>query len=188
MAIDDHELARVTVMNAEQRSAMNPAVRSLAGAAAHARGLWQASVRDLERAIALLAEGRRPLATASALEDVGRVRAERGVARDGIAALDAALTITLDTGATWDATRVRRRLRALGVNRRSVSTPRPKTGWAALTAAEVAVAQLAAGGSTDRQIAEKLFISPHTVNTHLRHVYEKLGVNSRLALSKIAPP
>jgi len=88
--------------------------------------------------------------------------------------------------ASWDAARLRRRLRRLGVRRRVVAVERETTGWGALTAAELAVSDLAAEGMTNKQIAEKLFISPHTVNTHLRHVFEKLGLRSRLALSKAA--
>ena len=55
-----------------------------------------------------------------------------------------------------------------------------------MTKSELAVAQLAADGFTNREIAERLFVSPHTVNTHLRHVFAKLRVNSRVALTRLA--
>jgi DNA-binding CsgD family transcriptional regulator len=103
-----------------------------------------------------------------------------------VASLDRALAINVQVGATWDAARVRGRLRKLGVRRRIVVSDRPATGWAALTSAEAAVAQLAAEGKTNREIAETLFISPHTVNTHLRHIFDKLGVNSRISLTRVA--
>jgi DNA-binding CsgD family transcriptional regulator len=59
-------------------------------------------------------------------------------------------------------------------------------GWEALTAAEHRVVRLAADGNTNREIAKKLFISPHTVNTHLRHVFDKLDIKSRVELTRIA--
>ena len=74
----------------------------------------------------------------------------------------------------------------MGIRRRPASAARPKTGWAALTDAESAVARLASEGNTNREIAEKLFISPYTVNTDLRHIFEKLGINSRVTLTRIA--
>jgi DNA-binding CsgD family transcriptional regulator len=49
-----------------------------------------------------------------------------------------------------------------------------------MTRSELAVAQLGANGLTNREIAERLFVSPHTVNTHLRQVFAKLEVNSRV--------
>jgi DNA-binding CsgD family transcriptional regulator len=184
MAAGDHALAEASVAEAEERSRLNPGASSLAAAAAHARGLWKSSPDEIATASTLLSGVRRPLALASALEDLGALLAREGAGDEGAASLDRALVINAEVGATWDAARVRSRLRKLGVRRRVASVARPCTGLLSLTTTERAVAELATDGKKDKEIAAKLFISPHTVNTHLRHVYEKLGVNSRLALSK----
>jgi DNA-binding CsgD family transcriptional regulator len=57
--------------------------------------------------------------------------------------------------------------------------------WASLTPAEVRVACLVAEGNTNRDVAEALLVSPHTVSTHLRAVFMKLGVHSRVQLTRI---
>lgn len=57
---------------------------------------------------------------------------------------------------------------------------------ASLTAREVDVLCLLASGLTDARIAEQLVISPRTVNTHLRSIYAKIGVNSRSAATRFA--
>ena len=56
-----------------------------------------------------------------------------------------------------------------------------------MTAAEESVAKLVAQGLTNREVAERLFLSPHTVNSHLRHVFAKLGINSRTKLAHVLP-
>jgi DNA-binding CsgD family transcriptional regulator len=184
-AASDEELADHAIALAERRAIANPTVASCAAAAAHVRGIWFESVEDLEKAAELYRDGPRPLAYASALEDLGRVRlAGDGDAALAIGSFDEALSITSRTGAEWDSARLRGRLRRLGVRRRYVGSERPKTGWASLTDPEINVATLAAEGRTNRQIAESLFISPHTVNTHLRHIFEKLGINSRVQLTR----
>ncbi len=60
---------------------------------------------------------------------------------------------------------------------------RPSTGWASLTPAERQVATLVAGGLTNPQIGERLFISRRTVQTHLSHIFAKLGVSTRAELA-----
>ena len=66
-------------------------------------------------------------------------------------------------------------------------TRRPATGWQALTDAEQRVAQLVAEGLANREVAERLFLSRYTVETHLKHVFAKLGIASRTELAAVAP-
>jgi DNA-binding CsgD family transcriptional regulator len=61
-----------------------------------------------------------------------------------------------------------------------------KTTLSGLTAREAEILRLLAQGLTDAQIAEKLFISPRTVNAHVTSIYSKLGVNSRAAATRFA--
>ena len=55
-----------------------------------------------------------------------------------------------------------------------------------MTTSELTVARLVAEGLTNREVAERLFVSPHTVNSHLRHVFTKLRINSRVELARRA--
>ena len=68
------------------------------------------------------------------------------------------------------------------MDRRTRST-RATTGWDALTRAECAVVALSAEGLTNREIGERLFVSRRTVQTHLSHVFAKLGISSRVTLA-----
>jgi DNA-binding CsgD family transcriptional regulator len=58
--------------------------------------------------------------------------------------------------------------------------------WQSLTAAERQVVRAVTAGRTNREAADVLFLSPHTVNSHLRHVYVKLGISSRTELVRLA--
>ena len=83
--------------------------------------------------------------------------------------------------------RTRRRLRQLGVRRRHwASEQRPAAGWASLTDIERATARLVAEGLTNQRIADQLFISTHTAAFHLRQVFRKLDIGSRVDLARIA--
>jgi pimeloyl-ACP methyl ester carboxylesterase/DNA-binding CsgD family transcriptional regulator len=68
-----------------------------------------------------------------------------------------------------------------------VSPPRAhRVGWAALTESELRVVALAAQGHTNAEIAARLFLSRYTVETHLKHVFAKLGLRSRAELAAVA--
>jgi DNA-binding CsgD family transcriptional regulator len=74
----------------------------------------------------------------------------------------------------------------LAVPTNEVSKPlRPTFGWDSLTAAENSVSELVAEGLTNRQLAARLFLSPHTVDSHLRHIFRKLDINSRVDLVRM---
>ena len=186
LAVQDDELAAHAVDAAQCRAQLNPQVRSIAAAAAHARGLTDHNRKDLAEAVALYEGGPRPLAYAAALEDQGVATVDEGDTDEAVEVLGRALEAYAQVGAAWDAGRVRGRLRALGVRRRLVAVQRPARGWAAITDSELEVARLVAQGLTNREVAERLFVSQHTVSGHLRHVFAKLDVNSRVELCRLA--
>jgi DNA-binding CsgD family transcriptional regulator len=99
--------------------------------------------------------------------------------------LAAARTAFETCGAVGLADRATRELRRLGISVKR--TPRRHAGAgsgpAALSTREREVAGLAAQGYTNRQIAEALFLSRKTVETHLAHIFAKLGVSSRGAMT-----
>jgi DNA-binding CsgD family transcriptional regulator len=186
LAVGDRELAESAVADANRRAEFSPGVPSLDAVAAHSRALFNDDTDQLSEAVSLFERSPRLLAHAAAWEDLGLAHQRQGTADSGIDALTQALVLFARAGATRDAARLRSRLRALGVRRRVATAEKPATGWAAMTKSELAVAQLVATGLTNREIAERLFVSPHTVNTHLRQVFAKLEVNSRVDLTRLA--
>lgn len=107
-------------------------------------------------------------------------RGERVAARKPFAE---ALTLAESVGAEIIANRAHEELAAVGGRQR-----RRRENPDALTGAEARVASLAAEGMSDRQIKERLNLSVHTIETHLQHVYRKLGINSRRDLMRRPPP
>ncbi|WP_345074881.1 ATP-binding protein [Phytohabitans flavus] len=161
----------------------NDGVASLAGAAALAEGLVTG---DLAPAVVLLGQAPRALLAARVDEEAGRLALASGDRDSGVPALRRAEQAYTVHGAPAFAGRVRGLLRAAGVRaRRQPAAPRPQTGWAALTATERRVARLVADGHTNKSAAAELFLSPSTVNSHLRAVFQKLGVNSRVQLANV---
>ena len=163
----------------------NPGFPGLSAAALHARALLDI---DPDRALAAVRAYHgdpRSLVRAAALEDAGRLLGER--AKDeAVGCLDEALRLQSAAGAERDAARVRRLLRDHGA-RRAHGRPDPAAvRWPELTPSEFAVVQLVTQGASDREVAQRLYISAHTVNSHLRHVFAKLGIRSRVELARRA--
>jgi DNA-binding CsgD family transcriptional regulator len=71
------------------------------------------------------------------------------------------------------------------VQRRIVSQPPVKTGWDSLTYSELTVVNLIAQSVTNRDVAEQLHLSLHTVKTHVHNAFAKLGINSRAQLTQL---
>jgi DNA-binding CsgD family transcriptional regulator/tetratricopeptide (TPR) repeat protein len=184
MAAGDRNLAVQTLATVTRRSELNPGVKTIAAVEAQVRGLVEDRLEDLARSVALFEQSPRRLALGSALEDYGRCLTQTD-REGGIVVLGRALEHYLSLGAEWDARRVRGRLGELGVRRRIVATRRDGGGLTSLTGAEAQVARLVSDGITNREIADRLFLSPHTVNSHLRHIYDKLAINSRTELTRI---
>ena len=61
-------------------------------------------------------------------------------------------------------------------------------GVTALTPQELQIARLAASGMTNKQIAERLYLSPRTVGGHLYQIFPKLGITTRAALRDALGP
>ncbi|MFS8095742.1 LuxR C-terminal-related transcriptional regulator [Lentzea alba] len=174
----DERLAKAVVDRVERLAEENSEFRAVAAAALHARGLLDGDASLLEQA----SQQHRDLwARANAAEDLGVMLTTSTDRAASVKALENALGLYREIGASRDSARVLGRLRKLGRRRRAAPV-RPASGWSSLDDTERAIANLVAKGQTNRQISTQLFMSPHTVNFHLRKIFRKLGISSRVEL------
>jgi DNA-binding CsgD family transcriptional regulator len=184
-ALAGHDHRRATELAlATQALAMDTrADRDMDAAAAHVRGLVERDAVLLERAASAYSA---PLARAEATEDAGQAYAARGDDDYAEAVLRQAHEQYDRLGCPEGTARVRSLLRAAGVRlhhwRRA---DRPAFGWASLTETELRIAELVAQGFSNREVAGRVYLSTHTVAFHLRHIFWKLGVGSRVQLARL---
>jgi DNA-binding CsgD family transcriptional regulator len=176
-------LAGAELLLAERFGAPVPIARAL-----HARAVAEpdpeARIALCERAIAVVADAPGLLEVVSARLELGSTLAYIGRRVDAREALRPALADADAAGAVLLADRARRELVATGLRPRRAALE----GTAALTPRQRQVCELAAAGKANRTIAQELFLSIKTVETHLAAVYSKLGVSTRSELAQHLAP
>jgi DNA-binding CsgD family transcriptional regulator/tetratricopeptide (TPR) repeat protein len=184
LARDDRDVAAEVAGTVATGVALAPEVPTVRSVALRCQGMVEGDIEAMIEAVAVARETPLMIAHTGACEDAARLLAGAGRPDEAVALLAEALERHERAGAEAWAGRVRAQLRALGVRPgRRGSRNRPASGWESLTATERAVSLLVAEGLTNGAVARRLYISPHTVNTHLRHVFAKLGVSNRVALA-----
>ncbi len=185
-AAGDERFAKEALTLAEEGAARNPGIASYEGIAYQTQGLARADLTLLERAADTLGRSPRPELQAGGAADYGKLLAARGRRAEAAVHFDRAWAVYERMGARPAQDSLHRAARKAGIRRPEWSAgagnARPTHGWAALTDAETRVAALISAGHTNRSAAAELGVSPNTVGTHLRSVFAKLDVNSRVQL------
>ncbi|SCG46200.1 regulatory protein, luxR family [Micromonospora halophytica] len=177
-----HDLAAATVTAASAASAEQPGFSVMRGAALHAAGLLEDDPGKLTEAANIYPDR---WCGASAREDLAGLLAKRRSERkNAIRIYESALCAYTAVGAARDASRVANKLREFGV-RRGVIRAAEREGELphGLTNTEFAVAELVSQGHTNNEVGRQLFISRHTVAFHLKKVYQKMSLASRVELA-----
>ncbi|MBX6749799.1 MAG: AAA family ATPase [Micromonosporaceae bacterium] len=186
LAAGDRGRAEAAAAASQALAERNGTIASVVGAAAHARGLLDGDREALREAVRLLAASPRPVDRAQAEEDCARAEFPDDRER-AVRLLESAVRTYAECGARRLHRRAARTLRQWGIRRAPVAIGRGDAAAFGLTPTELRVAQEAANGKTNREIATALFMAPGTVDTHLRSIFRKTGVRSRAALGRILP-
>ena len=172
---DEDAGARAAAALAEARRFDSPRA---VGVALWASGLVGRSAELLAEAVAVLGRAPAPLERARALVDLGSALRRGNRRAEARPALEQALQCAHEAGAEALVAAARVELAAAGVHVRRPAV----TGPDALTPTERRIAERAADGASNRDIALALFVTPKTVENHLGNAYRKLGVAGRTEL------
>jgi DNA-binding CsgD family transcriptional regulator/tetratricopeptide (TPR) repeat protein len=152
------------------------------GTALRARGLADDSVETLREAVDVLAGTPARLEHARATVDLGAALRRANCRTDARKHLEHGMHEAHACGAGALVARAREELTACGARPRRPAT----TGWDALTPSERRIVQLARDGLSNREIAQTLFVTTKTVETHLGAAYRKLGISRRTELAALS--
>jgi DNA-binding CsgD family transcriptional regulator len=143
-------------------------------------GRYADAERHLADSLALADTCQAPYERALTLIALADLRAATGDSEDAGALLDEAHAICTPLGAMPALARI------AAIQSRLAATPAAPSYPAGLSPREVEVLRLVAQGWTDAEVAARLFLSPRTINQHLRNIYNKLGVSTRAAATAFA--
>ncbi|HYF26148.1 MAG TPA: LuxR C-terminal-related transcriptional regulator, partial [Baekduia sp.] len=174
LAAGDPEGARAAAAEELELARRWDAARAV-GIALRTHGVVAGRLEDLREAERLLRDSGAALEHARGLVELGAAVARTGRRVDAREPLAAGMEAAHRCGAAALTARAREELVAAGARPRRVV----RSGVDALTPSELRVARLAADGMTNRQIAQALFVTLRTVQVHLTHTYQKLGIGSR---------
>lgn len=172
-----------TVEFAEEGARRNPDVATLNGLALNLRGLLGGNLGMVAESMQILEHSPRPVLQAAGAEGYGRMLLRSGQREAGLDHLDAAWDVYDRIGASAPRATVQRLMREAGARRAKWVGDHAEAEKSSLTEAERRVAYLIASGHTNKATAKSLGISINTVGTHLRSIYAKLGVQSRVQLA-----
>ena len=181
VSLGDREAVEQVLRWNEHRSLLHPGVR------AQCRGLADRDPDLLTQAAACYRSVGQKFQMAQAVEDLGITLAENGDITTARPYLVEAVTLYEELGATWDLDRIRARFRQYGIRTGSRGARRrPVTGWDSLTGTETRIARLIADGQSNTEIANALFLSVRTVETHVTHILGKIGGRGRVDIVRLA--
>jgi DNA-binding CsgD family transcriptional regulator len=178
-----HEEARTLAADEVRRAESFGAARA-AGIALRTQALVGPRAErqsGLEAARDVLASSPARLEHARVLVDLGATLRAAGQRIDAREPLREGLGLAARCDATSLENRARSELAAIGVRPRRTD----RSGVASLTPSELRVAELAATGGTNREIAQTLFVTEKTVETHLGRAFRKLDISSRRKLPEV---
>ena len=184
LAIGSPDLARAACRELDETAAqleceaLNAIAAHSRGATLLAEGLPHEALIELRRALSIWTELEAPYEIARVRSAIGLACRTLGDHDTASLELDAAQSAFTNLGAVTDVARIASLVERHGVRSRATTH--------GLTGRELEVLRHVAGGKSNREIAEALFISEHTVARHVQNIFAKLGVSSRSAATAFA--
>jgi DNA-binding CsgD family transcriptional regulator len=177
-------MASAIASRLEALATTNSKVASLAGIAGRARGLAEGDPDALLKALKSYRASPRVFEQARTAEDAAVLLARVGRREEAETVAGEALQLYAALGVDWELSRARSAFREVGLRFGSRGArSRPTAGWVSLTATENRVAALVIEGLSNPAIAERLFLSRRTVESHVSHILGKLALHSRVELA-----